>query len=448
MPASQTLNHTHTLNSRHYIVPFNINTTSRQIGNVIVTNTSYFAFRGATIGNWNIKYLNNTFSNDIVQTTSNTGNTWNYLMTGIVDSHLHQFDGTDTFWYYACANNTYQVMNCTGVRQDLLEPGGMTITSPSVYNPISSVYEQNVTINYTAAQTSPESFPIMFYNITLVDVNENYHTFNLTIQTNNSLNLGYSWNSTIAGDGQYKIRVEATDTGGQTSRSYSENFTIDRTNPNVTLMAPSNGVALLSGNVKFTCKVNDTSLMNTTLYIQNNSGYFITQLNSTTSSSEINVTFNISLGIDSYNWTCRACDFLSHCDWGRINGLIVNNTLSLDVNVSLSTGISRIRFLPNASTQMCVSPVNQTSIKGLFTINNTFSHRTLTYLKLNDSRTDINISCGITRYCNLSTNLTTSYTLFTNQTAYNTSYLWCWANYVNVTPISWFPQFTFKGEVA
>jgi len=214
--------------SFYYLVPFAVNnTTGETEGDIKITPTSYFLFRG-NIGTdtWKVWYITNVSREDTVQISTNGGTSWSNF-DGTVDMHLHQYYGNDKFWYYACANATDGTTNCTSERQDLIDLYGLPPTSPHVYSPTEGVYSGLITINYTES-ISPNSYPIVKYNITLVDLNESYVQ---TITSDNGLNLSYVWDSSEAPDGQYYIRVYAYDNQGQFSYGLSENITIDNTPP-------------------------------------------------------------------------------------------------------------------------------------------------------------------------------------------------------------------------
>ncbi len=216
-----TYNHTHGPNSFHFVIPFSMNTTTGTINNVKITPKSYFILRPSTAsGSWRVYYITNLTRANATMSRTFPAAFSNFV--GTVDSHMHQYDGTEELCYYACANNTVNVNNCSTVRCDLIDLGGLPPVPPFVYNPIAGTYSGNIAINYTAA-VSPNNYSISFYNITLVDASYN---FVQTIVSNNSLNLGYLWNSATVPDGSYFIRVEACDNLGQCSFGYSELFNL------------------------------------------------------------------------------------------------------------------------------------------------------------------------------------------------------------------------------
>ena len=251
--ASYPSNHTHGADSIHYVVPMPINKTSKMLGNVIVTPTSYFLLRGvAGINAWNVYYIANITRADTIQASANAGVAWSNF-AGTVDAHIHQYDGTEAFHYYACANDTLGNGNCSDVRSDLIDLKGLPPSSPSVYAPAESIYAGNITINYTAS-ASPNGYPISFYNISLVNLSE---AFNLSIQSNNSLDLSYVWDSTAATDGEYYVKVVACDDQGQCSAGFSENFSIDNTPPILIISLPANATYNYDENLPLNYTVSD-----------------------------------------------------------------------------------------------------------------------------------------------------------------------------------------------
>lgn len=219
-------NHRHTNYSSHLVVPFPIDETTGKIGSVYVTPTSYFMIRGSLVMNFNYYYINVDSGRGAFKTTTNNGGTWT-TQAYTVDAHLHQFTLNDSIWYYACANDTSGNQNCTSPRQDLFELAGLNPSSPDVYSPTAGNYSGFIPINYTSS-LSPNGYNINFYNISLLN---NDSSFNMSIRTNNSLNLSYSWNSSLALDGNYIVRVEACDNMSQCSSGYSEIFYVDNTPP-------------------------------------------------------------------------------------------------------------------------------------------------------------------------------------------------------------------------
>jgi hypothetical protein len=267
MAATTGYEHCHANLSCHNDFPFTVNTTTKRIGNVGVTNISYFIFGGNN--NWNVYNVPNLTRIGMTQTTTNTGGGWT-SRTYTVDQHVHQLDVTAdySFYYYACANNTLGTGICDTVYQDLFEVGGLEPTSTTVYSPLNTTYNRKIDINYTTAE-SPNGYVIVRYNISLLN---STYGFLSTIIANNSNNLNYSWNNIGTSDGYYIVRVEAYDSIGQHAYFYSEEFIINNNAPVVTYDASimnNTNITNTYHNVLFKFVDNFSSIANCTLYLNN-----------------------------------------------------------------------------------------------------------------------------------------------------------------------------------
>ena len=328
--ASSTYNITNSLlnSSSYQQVPLVINTSTGKVAgsSVVVTPISYFILYKSAVGasTWKMWYIATSSRTGVSQTTTNTGGAWT-SQTYTFDAHLHQYTNNETFYYYVCGNNTANPIqsNCSSLRSDLLQEGSMPPSSPIITNPTNGYYAGNITINYTAA-VSPNNYPIVNYNISLVNLDE---TFNTSIRNNNSINLGYSWNSSVVPDGNYLIEVIATDNNSLSSYDFSENFTIDNTNPNATLLSPSNATYTKNLTINFTYNVNDSGsgLANSTLYVYNSTGLFnqTTTLFSNTLSSTVGITIGMIDGV--YNWFVKVFDNVGNSFTTKNNTLIIDN---------------------------------------------------------------------------------------------------------------------------
>lgn len=223
--------------SQRRIFAFPLNYSTGMVGTVKATNFSQFVFLRQTGSNWDIVGVSNITRNGLAWFSSNGGATHTNF-SGTFDIHLHQFNGTEIYAAYVCASVSAGT-NCTAIRSDLLDLGGIPPSSPMVYSPAEGSYRQNISINYTAA-VSPNEYAISYYNITLNYLNE---TLAYIINGNNSNNLSMSWNTTLAPDGQYEIHVNATDNNTLSSEGHSDNITIDNTPPAFSLTWPTDGMA-------------------------------------------------------------------------------------------------------------------------------------------------------------------------------------------------------------
>lgn len=229
-------NHTHTQYSSHYFLPLGLNSTNGKIGNIKVTSTSYFAIRGQNSGAYNVAYISNISRSDTIRQSTNGGTSWTDF-AGTIDAHLHQFSGNDSLYYYACANYSLDstVQNCSDIRQDLMDLGGLAPSHPIITNPLEQTYIGAFYINYTPS-ISPNAYDIEYYNISLYDSN---FSFLETLQGNNSANLSYLFTPNVA-NGMYFVGVKAFDSNGLSAEGLSQNFSLSNsisivlTSPNTT----------------------------------------------------------------------------------------------------------------------------------------------------------------------------------------------------------------------
>jgi parallel beta-helix repeat protein len=362
-------NHSHSAFSLHMVAPFAMNATSGLLGTVKVTSTSYFILRPAQGSAWSAYYIPNVTRASAMQTSNTNGNSWSNL-AGTVDAHLHQYDGTDRLWYYACANDTLNNSACSVARFDYLNLSGIPPTAPDVFSPTNGTTCGNFTINYTAA-ISPNGYNISYYNISLMNSD---FSLNKTIIGNNSQNLSYVWNASGTSPGNYSIRVVACDTLGQCSSGFSLLFNYTGactvncpviTSPGVFNMtmnytgSPNNAsplsnftcVKIASSDVVFDCK-----------------GFIIT--NNGTSGTTYGILLNGSLT----NVTVKNCPMVG----GYTNGVYIYQSNNSLISNNTAYNSSNYGFVLNSSANNSVTNNTATAnlqqgFRVISSPNNTFS---------------------------------------------------------------------------
>jgi hypothetical protein len=174
-------------------------------------------------------------------------------------------------------------------------------TSPSILSPTNISYSSLISINYSAAQ-SPNSYNITYYNISLLNTD---YTLNKTINTNNSINLNYTWNSSTT-NGQFIIQIKATDNVSQNSTSYSDIFIIDNTSPIFSAIASNS--SLFYGNESLSVNFTATDeiefgyySVNDTRFLINSTGYLSNATPLGVGNYTLNITINDSA--NNINWT-------------------------------------------------------------------------------------------------------------------------------------------------
>lgn len=221
--ANQAYDHVHSTNSQHIIIPFAFNTTIGTFNGIGFNDgIMYLLIEGNTAG-VNVFERDNVTRKDSTRYSGNGGSTWNTIDISI-DFHVHQYDGTENFTYYACGNLTIGGIMCEGTRTDNLQAGDIPPNSPEVFKPINTTYllaNNTLLIEYTPS-ISPSGKTISGYNITLYNGS---NLFDSIINSNNT-NLYYSWDYSNKTAGSYKIRVTAKDTDGLEGTGESPYFAI------------------------------------------------------------------------------------------------------------------------------------------------------------------------------------------------------------------------------
>lgn len=226
LQATTSYNHAHTAYSSHQVIPFTMNLSSGRIGNVQITPISYFIASGSGgTGKWKYSYITSQTRANAFKNTSTSGASW-VTQFYTVDAHLHQFEDNTTLFYYSCANDTSKNENCTAVRSDLFELGGLPPVV-TLQSPANTTYRGYVYVNYTIA--SPNAYIISTINISLLNPD---YSYNRTITSNNSGFFNYSVNTSNIGSGSFIISVQAIDNVSQSGYGYSPEFIIDNSTLN------------------------------------------------------------------------------------------------------------------------------------------------------------------------------------------------------------------------
>jgi len=208
-------------NSSYMITPFNLNA-SGYVNSVKVTSTSYFVLKATSSNGWNVHYISNDSRVNDGMTTGNGGTSWSDV-SGTIDAHLVQVSDNETFYYYACVNDTSDNEGCSAVQSDLIDLVATPPSSPQIYTPNESSYTIGdvIFINYSAS-TPYYTNSIVSYNITLYNSSQDF----IEQIYFNDLNLTYSWNTTGKSAGDYFIRVIVNDNESLTNFGQSKLFTL------------------------------------------------------------------------------------------------------------------------------------------------------------------------------------------------------------------------------
>lgn len=220
--ANTPYNHVHSSVSKHYVIPFTKN---------VITNPKYIVIRGDSNSNFYLNYVTNESRTGVMQISNNAGSSYSNVV-GTPDSHIHFYNGTETFCYFVSANDTLDQRTTTPTICDNLDITNLPPTSPIVYSPSNEIYSGNININWTNSTPFFNAF-IVGYNVSLYDSN-NVFVSHLTTTSS----LSYVWDSTSIDSGNYSIRVLAYDNNSLTNFGESEEFEIDNKFPTITDNAP------------------------------------------------------------------------------------------------------------------------------------------------------------------------------------------------------------------
>lgn len=319
LPAGTPYNHCHSEFSCHQLIPVAMNNNTGTIGSVKVTSDSRFVFGGAT-GTWNVYSVANISRPTAAQLSNDNGGTWNN-QTFTWDSHLHQYDGSDTFWYYVTASTIYGNSNTSATRMDLIDLGGLPPSAPQVLSPTGGYKKGNISIVYTAS-VSPNAYEIVSYNGSLL--NSNDQSFNRSIFFNNGTTLSYLLDSTTVQDGHYIVRVQATDALNQTSFGLSDPIIIDNTYPQIAFGTLTTQSGYYSSSIiVYNISASDTNLRLFDFVLYNISTRYrnITVRNS----SPLNY-FGLFAIIPNgiYNMNGSACDYADNCNYTDTRHIILD----------------------------------------------------------------------------------------------------------------------------
>jgi hypothetical protein len=388
--SSDLYNHTHGINSFHYIIPFIVNNLTGKIGSVVVTENSNFIINPySSVGGWDLEYINNVSRSGVSYSSFNSGLTWsNQLVT--IDSHLHQYTGSETLYYFASNNS---LLN-SSISFDNLQLGGIPSSTPLVYNPINSYYTGNISINYTSA-VSPQGYNISFYNISLRNLDGSY---NLSITGNNLINLSYIWNSANIKEGNYLIGVQAFDINNLSgSLGLSNGFILDQNKPNASLGLPLSNFNITDKTYNFVANFSDNYMLyNSSLIVWNSTNSKVIFSTQSLSGNFSSASFAVSLPDGNYTYAYLVYDFVGYSflssnrsftvDLPPINGnlnLIVNQYPYIDLNVSYPmnvyfSGIGSTSLI-NTNVYINITAVNSSNVFS-FVYNPLTSHFDLTLL--------------------------------------------------------------------
>ena len=225
-------NHSHTEYSKHWLVPFTIDT--GEINGVSVTNESYFLLRGNVAGDWQQSYVTLETRPDQFEYSFNNGNSWTPI-GGTADLHLHQYNGDEYFRYFFEACNATVCQN-SSVRADSLNLTRLPPNAPDVFLPVFGNYTAVIETNWTNETSPNPGITIDRFNVTYWD--DNFAL--LEILQESTLDLGYTWDTSSYACQPGYVGVQACDEEGLCGgEGFSEYINIDNQDPTLTVSSPT-----------------------------------------------------------------------------------------------------------------------------------------------------------------------------------------------------------------
>jgi hypothetical protein len=397
LPNTVTYNHTEG-NSSYNIFPMIVNVTSGKIGNIIITPTSYFLFRGIAGSQWTYSYISQIARQDVTQLSINGGTSWTNL-SGTFDMHIHQYDGNDNLNYYSQFCNTLGMCSTSLIRTDLLQIGNQKPSQPIVTFPINYYYMGNISINYSQS-ISPNGYAIVSYNVSLLN---RTNSFNKTLSPNNYPNLTFILNTALYPDDYYKINVTACDINGLCSDGVSTTFLLDNTPPFAFVLDLNGTLSNLDYHNFSVFASDDVNVSNVTFNLYNSSGSLIHQNITSTSVTSGVFSFIYNFVTDGiFHWFYVVSDFAGNIVTTVTKYITINTgvpliTIDYPQNTTYAYTIVGMNFTIAGLTDSCWYSLNNGAINTTIpcsssSINNITSEEGLNYWSISANNTFGNLT--------------------------------------------------------
>jgi hypothetical protein len=194
--------------------------------------------------------------------------------------------------YSACATDMADNLNCTSSRT--INSGDGIVPTITITHPVNSQY-----FNYSAG---------ISINLTVTDLASGVNTSSCTYSLDGAgPTLIPLCENTIfnSAEGRHNISISAKDLAGNQNILVPINFTIDLSEPTITLINPANGSMDSAGSKVFSFNVTDalSTTLNCTIYLNG-----INQTNLEVESSSITNWTSAELASSAYNWSVSCND--------------------------------------------------------------------------------------------------------------------------------------------
>ncbi len=294
-------NITFTIDTLIPIITFNNDTDNNSIieRSYIVINVSA---SDTNLANITINIYNST--NDLINSTTGNSTELFFNLTNLVDE-TYYFNATT----YDKAGN-YNYTETRNITIDFQNPT-LSFVSPTENGSI-------ITTNYILINLN--AYDVFLNNITVYLYNINNTLLENSSTTNNSLLINF----TNLTDGTYYVNATAYDNYGHSNQTTTLNITTDTIFPSISFNYPiSSSLTTNITTISINITVNDTYLVNNTIYLYNSGGTLLNNLTSNNSTN--NITLTLSNGTYYYNAT--AYDLAGNYNYTSTRTIIINTSI-------------------------------------------------------------------------------------------------------------------------
>ncbi|MBI4139944.1 hypothetical protein HY483_03200, partial [Candidatus Woesearchaeota archaeon] len=282
----------------------NINVSSERNVTIDLTNPSLSILRplnnshipaGVTFNfTTNDSYLNNAtlYINQIANETNSSGNNGTYIITKIIIDGQYNWS---VLAYDKAGNSNQSVAYNFSTETDITAPT-VSITNPSTGS--------GITANFLINTTITDSFTVTSVQYRYENTTSN-SSWNIMTQNGNFWTA--TFNITQSGDGNFTIRINATDDSTNSNTTVTTtSIIIDTVNPTITLNSPANNSIQNSATVNINTTITDSFIYNASLIINGANN----ETNNSRNSGEY--VFTKTLIDGTHNWSIIVYDYVNH----------------------------------------------------------------------------------------------------------------------------------------
>lgn len=343
---SNSYNHVHNANSSHNLVPYSI-VNGRLSNGVRVTSTMYYIIVGQNGQTTRVSYVNFLTNTSVTKTSATNGASWtNQIYT--VDSHLHEYTGTEYLTYFARAEYN-DTLNYTSLRSDVIGIVGLNPQPPIITNPLDTIQNARyMVISYLNATPTVSGATITNYSIVLLNSDT---TYNRSIISYNALQNNYTWDvySANLSLGTYYIKVIANDSLGLSS------FDIESFNLTTNVLLNISAYNISTKINTFNASINGTMYSTTTgnITVDLVKGIYNVIVDSLNLASNTTLTIVETIPVTQYNFTLYPDAMIIFTTYSEVDGTLITTPTNITIvnayysfNLTTSSGTVKLNNLP------------------------------------------------------------------------------------------------------